>query len=227
MEPTKLRHISKQEEEEALNVIRRKWVPIFVERWNKVHRIHKVSEENILKTLRKVRHDSKQVPNDVKKYNRSDIIHYQAPLSGPNKYVTFMVRRYTMWAKISTPYKDGTLMAGYFSGPCLFEEPVYENKKDIFLTENTEQIILTKEDEERAVSFIGNLTDRKGVRLGKTLTKVMVLPSENPPCLSKAVYYDAKTSDGLTNRFKIFRSPRRGGLCVNDYFQYKIHNIDV
>lgn len=119
--------ISKTDESAGFQVIKEKWVPVFVQGWNQFHPVHKVTEREILKTLRKVRHDSLQQPEDYKKWPRSDIIHYQAPLPGPYKYVTFMIHRFANSSSKYHGVKDGTLMAGYFSGTAVFEKPVYAN----------------------------------------------------------------------------------------------------
>ena len=122
-------NISKIDEAAGFQVIKEKWVPEFVKHWNKYHPVHKVTEHNILKTLRKVRHDSLQMGDDFKKWPRSDIIHYQAPLPGRYQHVTFMIHRYTgsgSFRNINVDIaKHGTLMAGYFMGTTLFEKPVY------------------------------------------------------------------------------------------------------
>jgi hypothetical protein len=117
-------NISKMEEEKGLETIRKIWVPTAVELYNKTHRVHKVSTEDILKNLRKVRHDSKQVPDDVIKYNRSDIIHYQYKVPDTKETITFMIHRFVNSSSRWVSYKDGSLMAGFFSGTALFEKPV-------------------------------------------------------------------------------------------------------
>ena|ERR1035437_4898890 len=121
--PIKWGFISKMEEGMAFNEIKRKWIPKAVNMWNITHRKYKVSVEEVLKNLKKVRHDSKTVPNDIIKYNRSDIIHYQYKVPGTKDSMTFMIHRFLNSSKWR-PYKDGSLMAGYFSGTALFEEPV-------------------------------------------------------------------------------------------------------
>jgi len=119
------RPISKMEEEIAFNVIKRKWVPKAVDMWNKIHRKYKVSTEEVLRHLKKVRHDSKipRIRDDMIRWGRSDIIHYQYNVPRTKDSMTFMIHRFAN----SNPYggwKDGSLMAGYFSGTTLFEEPV-------------------------------------------------------------------------------------------------------
>lgn len=124
LKPNGWGHISKIEEENALDVIKRKWVPKAAEMWNKKHYRHKVDVNNILKGLKKVRQDSVSVPDDVVKYNRSDVIHYQYDVPNTRYSMTFMIHRFSN----PTPYRGGfpdrSLMAGFFSGTALFEEPV-------------------------------------------------------------------------------------------------------
>jgi|ERR1035437_270670 hypothetical protein len=119
-------YISKEEENIAFNVIKRKWVPKAVEMWNKIHRKYKVSTEEVLRNLKKVRHDSKtqRVLDDMIKWNRSDVIHYQYNVTGTKDSMTFMIHRFSNSITLRGGYKSGSLMAGYFSGAALFEEPV-------------------------------------------------------------------------------------------------------
>ena len=118
--------ISKMEEEIAFNIIKRKWVPEAVIMWNKTHRKYKVSEEDVLRNLKKVRHDSKteRVLDDMIKWNRSDVIHYQYDVPGTKNSMTFMIHRFSNPFPYRGGWKDRSLMAGFFSGTALFEEPV-------------------------------------------------------------------------------------------------------
>jgi len=83
-----------------------------------------VTVDEVLKGLKKVRHDSRDVPRDAMvKWKISDIIHYQYKVPHTRESITFMIHRID-----TTVAKDretaGTLMAGVFSGTALFEEPV-------------------------------------------------------------------------------------------------------
>lgn len=116
--------ISKLEEDMAVMAIKRIWVPKAVIMWNKIHRKYKVTTEEVLKGLKKTRHDSKTVGANLIEWNRSDIIHYQYSVPGMNESMTFMIHRFTNTGSAWRSYKNGTLMAGYYSGTALFEEPV-------------------------------------------------------------------------------------------------------
>ena len=118
--PKEWGNISKIEEQQGLDEIRKKWIPKAVEMWNKTHRTYKVSTEEVLKNLKKVRHDSKQ-GDDVIKFNRSDIIHYQYKVPNTRNTMTFMIHRIIKGKTNSLTFP---LMAGFFSGTALFEEPV-------------------------------------------------------------------------------------------------------
>lgn len=72
---------------------------------------------------------------------------------------------------------------------------------------------LSKEDEDRAVQYIRNLTDG-GIRFGKTLRKIKIDKSDNEN-VSDSVFYEAELKDGTSFYFQIFRSWRRG-LIVYD-----------
>lgn len=87
-----------------------------------------------------------------------------------------------------------------------------------YLTEDVENrsVVLSKEDEERSVLFLRNMTI-DGERVGKTLRKVRVEKTDSPN-VSDAVCYRS-IINGKEYIFKIFRSLRRG-LIVFDAINY-------
>lgn len=119
-------HISKMEEAKGLEAIKKIWIPQAVEMWNKIHRKYKVNAEDILKNLRKVRHDSKNpaARDGIIKYNSSDIIHYQYDVPNTKESITFMIHRFSNPFPYRGAFPDRSLMAGFFSGSALFEKPV-------------------------------------------------------------------------------------------------------
>lgn len=95
------------------------------------------------------------------------------------------------------------------------------------LNENlSKRVVLSKEDEGRAVQFISNLI-YGGQRLGKTLKKENIYKSDNPLRSEKTVVYSAKLEgpNNIKIEFEIFRSWRRGLIAI-DTTNYVTHVID-
>lgn len=97
---------------------------------------------------------------------------------------------------------------------------IYENLSEVTIL--SEPIVLSKEDEARAVQFIRNFSVG-GNRVGKTLKKTHIEKSDTHN-LSNTVYYSANI-EMIRYDFEIFKSLRRG-IVVIDLYNRKSYEID-
>jgi hypothetical protein len=151
-----------------------------------------VDGERLGKTLRKTYHHRTKSPFD---YDRID---FSAVVNGKEK----IYRVIKSYDKKTAVVRDAS-MEGDFRN---FEVPLLKEEKE-------NPVILTKEDEARAVQFISNLK-YDGERAGKILKKIYVKKSDNP-MISDTVYYAAIIKEKIY-KFQIFRSLRRGLIIFDE-----------
>jgi phytoene/squalene synthetase len=151
-----------------------------------------VDGKRLGKTLRKTYHHRTKSPFD---YDRID---FSAVVNGKEK----IYRVIKSYDKKTAVVRDAS-MEGDFRN---FEVPLLKEEKE-------NPVILTKEDEARAVQFISNLK-YDGERAGKILKKIYVKKSDNP-MISDTVYYAAIIKEKIY-KFQIFRSLRRGLIIFDE-----------
>jgi len=158
-----------------------------------------VDGERLGKTLKKIYHRVAQNPSD---YARMD---FTATIKGKEKIYRVVKTQDSKRAVVRDSSMDGDFKN--------FVIPLNENSE--------KKVVLSKEDEQRAVQFISNLV-YGGQRLGKTLKKIKIDLSDNP-LRSNGVIYSAKV-DNVNVEFEIFRSWRRGVVAIDTitYFTYVI-----
>ena len=158
-----------------------------------------IDGERLGKTLRKTHAKVATQPHDT------DMIVFVGNIKGKEK-----IYRVTKIDKNRFSVRDAS-PEGNFGR---FTIPIKEEKT------SPNQIILTKEDEAKAVEYLKNLIIQNE-RVGKTLKKIGEWNADSVNS-SKRMRYSAKIR-GVDYEFDIFRSPRRGGLIIvsrPDYKQY-------
>jgi len=174
-----------------------------------------IQGERVGKTLKKV----KIMPpkEDIFGTKTSNVFNYQAVIKN-------RVYGFYFW-KVEIKYGGGIVIIGTGPDDYYIYWELNESKNNI-LKENTKEdvVVLTKEDEKRAVQFISNMSDG-GIRLGKTLKKVKILKTSIPTLSSDISVYEAKLPDGSSIEFDIWRSWSRG-LVIHNKLNNNHHFID-
>ena len=180
-------------------------------------------EQRALQFLRNVEEDGIRLGKTLKKTRiyptkhprTSDRIEYTAILPG-GKIMRFEMYRSLNWGLIIIDRSDGFEYRLDDPNPIFHSRSALNLKETLIDKTGTGGIplVLTKEDEKRAVQFISNMT-HDNVRFGKTLKKVRVIKSGIPDLSTDTSVYEAKFPDGSIVEFEIFRSWRRGLVIHN------------